>query len=200
MSPERDARPRPPSGPSLPALAAAAAGLALAGFLAGAGAGLLWEAPGLVTAHLLGRSEAVPLAADPAPEEAPADPGPASGGERSPLGARAEEAAGAPPVSARREAAEEAAREGSGASDEGEEGGFVVQVGAFAEEATARELATRLRAAGFPVYVRGGDGGGAARHRVRVGPLGSRAEAERAAERLERERELPTWILSREGE
>jgi cell division protein FtsN len=38
--------------------------------------------------------------------------------------------------------------------------------------------------------------GAGARYKVRVGPLGSRSEAEQISERLKSEHRLPTWILA----
>jgi len=58
--------------------------------------------------------------------------------------------------------------------------GFIVQVAAFGEAGKASALANELKAKGFPAYT---ESAGAVT-RVRVGPYGARAEANRAAERL----------------
>lgn len=58
--------------------------------------------------------------------------------------------------------------------------GFIVQVAAFGEAGKASALANELKAKGFPAYT---EKAGAVT-RVRVGPYGARAEADRAAERL----------------
>jgi DedD protein len=68
-------------------------------------------------------------------------------------------------------------------------------VGAFAESAPAEKLAERLRRKGLPVFVTPGAGQRDSRWRVRVGPLASRAEAERVAARLKSEDRLPTWVI-----
>lgn len=57
---------------------------------------------------------------------------------------------------------------------------YVVQVGAFSETATASSLSADLRGRGFKAFT---EEAGAVT-RVRVGPYGSRDEAEKAAERL----------------
>lgn len=73
--------------------------------------------------------------------------------------------------------------------------GFSVQVGAFGEAAAAEQLARRLEGQGLPVYVAPSAGAGA-KWRVRVGPLPTRGEADRIAERLAARDRLPTWVLA----
>lgn len=73
-------------------------------------------------------------------------------------------------------------------------GGFAIQVGAFATESTAAQLASELKRRGFPGYV--AEEGAGARFKVRVGPLASRSEAEQVSKRLESQHRLPTWILA----
>ena len=73
--------------------------------------------------------------------------------------------------------------------------GFAVQVGAFADSASAERLANSLRGKGFRVYVSGSREEGASRWRVRVGPMETREAAERSAARLKAEETLPTWVL-----
>jgi len=70
-----------------------------------------------------------------------------------------------------------------------------VQVGAFTESAPAEKLADRLRARGYPTYVRSSEDDGESRWRVRVGPVAARPEAEALAEKLQRAEKLPTWVL-----
>jgi DedD protein len=67
-------------------------------------------------------------------------------------------------------------------------------VGAFATEATAEQLARELGKRGFPTYV--ASEGTGARFKVRVGPIGSRSEAEQISGRLKGEHRLPTWIMA----
>jgi DedD protein len=73
--------------------------------------------------------------------------------------------------------------------------GYSVQVGAFGSEATARKLSGELVAAGFPAYISPLTRSGKTLHRVRVGPAGDRAEADRIAARL-KTRGLPVAVVS----
>ena len=61
---------------------------------------------------------------------------------------------------------------------------FVVQVAALSTPAAADELTARLVLGGFRAYVEGVSTAEGTLHRVRVGPFTSRAEAQRAADRL----------------
>jgi DedD protein len=63
-------------------------------------------------------------------------------------------------------------------------GSFAVQAAATANEAAARDLAERLRKAGFEPYVEKTETKDGTRHRVRVGPYPSRDEAERSRLKL----------------
>lgn len=73
--------------------------------------------------------------------------------------------------------------------------GYAVQVGALADAASAEQLAVKLRARGFPVYVAPSAEPGAKRWRVRVGPVATREQADEVAAKLAREK-LPTWVLA----
>jgi DedD protein len=84
----------------------------------------------------------------------------------------------------------------AGSPEPPEKDGFAIQVGAFGEEGAAAQLVGELRAVGFSVYVRRGDGPGGVRFRVRVGPVSDREEATRLANKLKSDHQLPTWILS----
>ncbi len=77
--------------------------------------------------------------------------------------------------------------------------GYSVQVGAFAQNAAAEQVAGDLRDKGFPVYVTPSAGSADGRWRVRVGPMPTRGEAEQAAQRLKSQERLPTWVLSEGG-
>jgi cell division septation protein DedD len=68
-------------------------------------------------------------------------------------------------------------------------------VGAFADSAQAEKLAGDLRKKGFTVAIAPGTGDRASRWRVRVGPLVSREDAGRVAEKLRSREKLPTWTL-----
>lgn len=75
------------------------------------------------------------------------------------------------------------------------EGRFVVQVGAFAEEARAREVRLKVERAGLKTYTHVAQTKEGARIRVRVGPYGNRAEAEKAADKIKK-LGLPAAILT----
>jgi DedD protein len=64
------------------------------------------------------------------------------------------------------------------------EGRFVVQVGAFADVAKAREARTRLEHAGLKTYTQVVETKDGKRIRVRVGPFASKAEADKAADKV----------------
>lgn len=67
-----------------------------------------------------------------------------------------------------------------------DEGRFVVQVGAFAEEARAREVRLKVERVGLKTYTHVAQTKDGARIRVRVGPYGNRAEAEKAADKIKK--------------
>jgi DedD protein len=72
---------------------------------------------------------------------------------------------------------------------------LVVQVGAFADEARAREVRLRVERAGLKTYTQVAKTAEGARIRVRVGPFASRAEADRAADKI-RTLGLPAVVLT----
>jgi DedD protein len=72
---------------------------------------------------------------------------------------------------------------------------LVVQVGAFAEAAGAREVRSKLERAGLKTYTHVAQTPQGERTRVRVGPFDSRAEAEKAAARV-KALGLPAAILT----
>ncbi len=63
-------------------------------------------------------------------------------------------------------------------------GRFVVQVGAFADAAKAREVRQKLEKAGLKTYTHVTKTADGERTRVRVGPFANRADADRAASRV----------------
>jgi DedD protein len=63
-------------------------------------------------------------------------------------------------------------------------GRFVVQVGAYGEAASARDMRQRVDKLGLKSYSQVADVDGAKRFRVRVGPFNSREDAEKAAGKL----------------
>lgn len=72
---------------------------------------------------------------------------------------------------------------------------FVVQVGAFADEAKVREVRQKLEKAGLKTLAQTVDTKDGKRTRVRLGPFTSRDEAEKAAARA-KDLELPGNILA----
>lgn len=75
------------------------------------------------------------------------------------------------------------------------EGRVVVQVGAFADAAKAREVRAKLEKAGLKTYTQVVETKDGSRTRVRVGPFASKAEAEKVASKI-KALDLPTAILS----
>lgn len=75
------------------------------------------------------------------------------------------------------------------------EGRFVVQVGAFADETKARETRQKMERAGLKTYAQVAETKDGKRTRVRVGPFPTRAEAEKAAEKI-KGLDLPAAILT----
>jgi DedD protein len=61
-----------------------------------------------------------------------------------------------------------------------ESGRFVVQIGAFADAAAARETRAKAEKLGFKTYTQAADTAAGHRVRVRLGPFASRAEADKA--------------------
>ncbi|NQW79791.1 MAG: SPOR domain-containing protein [Polaromonas sp.] len=72
---------------------------------------------------------------------------------------------------------------------------MVVQVGAYAEAAKAREARSKLEKAGFKTYTQVVDTQDGQRTRVRVGPFPNRAEAEQVAGKI-KSLGLPVTILT----
>ena len=126
-----------------------------------------------------------PVAATPLPPSAPAKVAAGAvpeGAATAKIGAAAKVAAAAPEKAASRPAAADSR--------------FVVQVGAFADTAQVRDLRSRLDKLGLRKhYVQAADSKGGQRvNRVRLGPFGSRDEADRAAARL-KEAGLPGQVF-----
>jgi DedD protein len=97
--------------------------------------------------------------------------------------ARREEAARAKALLEGRSTTAAAAAADKAATDGGR---FIVQVGAFADAAAAREVRQKAERAGLKTYTQVIDTPQGKRTRVRVGPYPSRAEAEQAATALKR--------------
>src|SRR3990167_533877 len=71
---------------------------------------------------------------------------------------------------------------------------FVVQVGAYVEAANLREARQKVEKAGFKTYTQVVGAKDAQRTRVRIGPFASKAEAEKAVDKLKK-LNLPAAIL-----
>jgi DedD protein len=148
---------------------------------------------------------AAPVTADPAPKEAAASaPAKVAAAEPEPK----VEAKPEPKVETKAEPKPVSKAAGDGAKArallEGQpakvaqsaaEGRFVVQVGAFADAGKVRELRQKVEHAGLKTYTNVAETKDGKRIRVRVGPFGSRAEADKAAEKL-KGLDLPAAILT----
>ncbi len=75
------------------------------------------------------------------------------------------------------------------------DGRFVVQVGAFSDADKARETRLKVERAGLKTYTQVVDTKEGKRTRVRVGPFASKAEADRAADKI-KGLDLPAAILT----
>jgi DedD protein len=75
------------------------------------------------------------------------------------------------------------------------EGRLVVQVGAFADEAKAREVRQKLERAGLKTYTQVAETKDGKRIRVRVGPFATKADADKAASKI-KGLDLPAAILT----
>ena len=75
------------------------------------------------------------------------------------------------------------------------DGRFVVQVGAFADQTKAREARLKVERAGLKTYTNVAETKDGKRIRVRVGPFGTRAEADKAASKI-KGLDLPAAILT----
>jgi DedD protein len=155
-------------------------------------------------------SESAELAADSAPQpaaaEAPAEPEPEPEPEAKPVPPPAPAALPAParvkpaekkpaapkPNTVAKPAEKPATAKVAAATPAGR---FSVQVGAFADRASADKLASRLRSHGYDTFVKTDGEAGGKRFRVRVGPVAARSRAEELAAKLAKGEKLPTWIL-----
>jgi DedD protein len=156
---------------------------------------------------------ATPASATPAPSAAPATPAPDPAPVAPPVAPPAAVASVTPavtpvpavpsvPAAAAPRAAEDSARAKAlledkpvVAANESAELRLVVQVGAFADAAKAREVRLKLEKAGLKTYTQVADSKEGKRTRVRVGPFASKAEADQAALKI-KALDLPATILS----
>ena len=120
--------------------------------------------------------------------DAEGDPEPAGAGQQAPPGA-ASQAARQPepepePEPESEPESESAAARAQQPSPAAAESLWAVQLGSFSNEENAEGLAADLRDQGFPAFLSRVQSGGRTLHRVRVGPQGSRDEAEKVAAAL----------------
>lgn len=197
----RKRRGREGRGPGWIATLTGAALMVVVGFGVGFVSGVAFEEPGLFLRHLRGGTRPIALETPPAPDAGGQAAASQQGGTGAqPSGSGAPPAASPPPVAAAPPPAEQS-RGAPQALPEPppQAGGYAIQVGAFGSPASARRLVQQLRASGLSGYVKQ-EPSGVAPYKVRVGPFSSRDEANAVARRLKREKSLPTWILSRDGE
>ena len=152
---------------------------------------------------------ATPASATPAPSAAPATPAPDPAPVAPPAAVASVTPAATPvpavPVAAAPAAprvAEDSARAKALLEDKPVAGAnvpaelrLVVQGGAFADAAKAREVRLKLEKAGLKTYTQVADSKDGKRTRVRVGPFASKAEADQAALKI-KALDLPATILS----
>ena len=134
--------------------------------------------------------------ATPAPDPAPVAP-PAAVASVTPVPAAPAAAVPAAPRVADDSARAKALLEDKpvAAANESAELRLVVQVGAFADAAKAREVRLKLEKAGLKTYTQVADSKEGKRTRVRVGPFANKAEADQAALKI-KALDLPATILS----
>ncbi|MBK1727607.1 SPOR domain-containing protein, partial [Halorhodospira neutriphila] len=91
---------------------------------------------------------------------------------------------------------------GAGDSGAGEgvslgEGDYAVQVGSFRKESNARAERDRIRDLGIPAYLEVVEYEGETMHRVRVGPVMGREEAEALLERVTEAADVNGFVVQR---
>lgn len=142
------------------------------------------SAEAVLTERAADAGREVPPAPTPArpaePERKPAAEAPAP--PPAPKPAPAPAPTPAPP--APREDAQRARALLEGKASEPAAGRFVVQVGAFADPAAVREARAKVEKLGLKTYTQVVDTSSGKRTRVRVGPFGSRDEADKASARI----------------
>jgi DedD protein len=144
------------------------------------------------------KNKVLPLAAPPAPAAAPAaiaDATPAPSAAASGVVTQAEPAPAEKPAAKPAAPAAKPEAKKVESSKPAAESRYVVQVGSFAEETRAREARAKLERAGFKNYTQAVETKDGKRIRVRAGPYASKAEAERAAEKIKK-LDLPASVLS----
>lgn len=180
--------------------------LIMIGFSVGIVAGILWEEPQLVFAHLTGETAEIAWTGEPEGAEAPvvAESAPAGSPSLSDPALVKQSSKEVQQSAAGIERPSSVAKQPTAAPEPppvaaAPPGRVAIQVGAFADHKAAERLATSLRSRGYSVYVAPGARSGTSRWRVRVGPLPDRDAAEKMAAKLKRDEKLPTWVLNEDG-
>jgi DedD protein len=75
------------------------------------------------------------------------------------------------------------------------QGGWILQVGSFSQQANALSLRDRLKKSGYLVSVQDVNGAGGTIHRVLIGPVSDRKAAEQLQDKLAREQKLKAMVL-----
>jgi DedD protein len=75
------------------------------------------------------------------------------------------------------------------------QGGWILQVGSFSQQANALSLRDRLKKSGYQVAVLDVKGAGGTIHRVLIGPVSDRQAAEKLRDKLAREQKLTAMVL-----
>ena len=75
------------------------------------------------------------------------------------------------------------------------QGGWILQVGSFSQQANALSLRDRLKKSGYQVAVMDVKGAGGTIHRVLVGPVSDHQVAETLRDKLAREQKLTAMVL-----
>lgn len=136
-----------------------------------------------------GKVTPVPVPAPTPVSETKPEPAPAPAVEK------AEARPAPPPAVEKAEAKPAPAAEKTAKAEPADKGRYVVQVGAFAEKDKARQAQLKLERAGLRNYTHVAETKNGPRIRVRAGPFASRAEADKAAEKI-KGLDLPAAILT----
>jgi DedD protein len=140
----------------------------------------------------------VDASAPPAPAPTPVQDTPARGGPApTPAAGSPTERASASPAPASTEGAAAPTATRTPADQPAAGGGWLVQVGAFGTADAARTMVKDIEAMGLAAHVSPVTRGGRTLHRVRVGPVAGRTEAQQLAARLAA-RGLPATLVAGE--
>jgi DedD protein len=149
--------------------------------------------PQASSAIAAGKVTPVPVPAPTPVAETKAEPAPAPVVEKAEAkAAPAEKVAKSEPAG---KAAQAEPAEKSAKAEPADKSRYVVQVGAFAEKDKARSAQLKLQRAGLRNYTHVAETKNGPRIRVRAGPFASRAEADKAAEKI-KGLDLPAAILT----